>query len=645
MSLVNPWYTANRTVSTDERELDLGLRSPIGDSSGGSSARRDTGVSRSSSGRGDAKPERRFRYHETLAGKYQLEKSIARGGMGWVFLATQLPLGRTVAVKVLTCDGKQEAFRERFLLEASTCSKLQHPHIVTIFDYGQTDEGELFMAMEFLDGVSLARILAQNGPLRVERALRIILQVARALRAAHKAGVVHRDLKPANIMVLNHDKDTRDFVKVVDFGLAKLFESPGEGGAMELTRAGTMLGSPRYMAPEQIRNREIDPRTDIYSLGVVLYCVLTGRPPFGGDNASDILAQHLRDPVPALCSATGELEVPRELEAVVHRCMAKQPEARYPTIDHLISDLKAIYDGYLEGSLPSDTLNSAALAADLFTPAPYSGPTPPPLPPVSGDLPSDTASRSAHLDEDFGQEPKGKAAIVWAAVLVAGLILGLVMLWPKPSPTIDSTRAAAPPAAPAAPSTVTLRTVPSGLMLLDDAGAELGTTPLKISAPTPEHPLRVRASKDGRVSNLLRVLPEPGANEITVDLQAWVDTEPAPEASEPVVNEASGVRRTAQRETRRRPRRPGATPDTDPATPRPAPHDEPALTAEPSPAPATPSIPVAKDEPVPAPAEPTRPSIGVIEDSKPKVHVIDQEGPSVGLVDEAETPNVGIIEE
>jgi len=220
-------------------------------------------VRSSAGGSGAAQPQqRRFRYHETLAGKYRLEKSLARGGMGWVFLATQLPLGRQVAVKVLTPGQHDAQFRQRFLLEASTCAKLQHPNIVTIHDYGESERGDLFMAMEYLNGSSLSYLLARTGSLPVDRVLRIALQVTRALRVAHKAGVVHRDLKPANIMLLNHDDDTRDFVKVVDFGLAKLFQDKSDGG-IDLTKAGTMLGSPRYMAPEQIRNDEVDPRTDI----------------------------------------------------------------------------------------------------------------------------------------------------------------------------------------------------------------------------------------------------------------------------------------------------------------------------------------------------------------------------------------------
>ncbi|MCA9556698.1 MAG: serine/threonine protein kinase, partial [Myxococcales bacterium] len=225
--------------------------------------------------------------------------------------------------------------------------------------------------------------------------LRIALQVTRALRVAHKAGVVHRDLKPANIMLLNHDDDTRDFVKVVDFGLAKLFQDKSDGG-IDLTKAGTMLGSPRYMAPEQIRNDEVDPRTDIYSLGVIIFFMLTGRPPFMGNNATEILAQHLRDPVPNMAAVAGELEVPHELEQVVRRCLAKDPAGRYPTVDELVADLKAVQRSTSDRTLASDSFMevvrpTSRLTEDLVVPFPDADVDVEVEPAQGQELPSNTA--------------------------------------------------------------------------------------------------------------------------------------------------------------------------------------------------------------------------------------------------------------
>ncbi|MEL7370301.1 MAG: protein kinase [Myxococcota bacterium] len=327
--------------------------------------------------------QRRFRQHEVLGGKYRLEKSIARGGMGWIFLATQLPLGRQVAIKVVIPQPGDGDFRQRFLLEASTCAKLSHPNIVTIHDYGQTEDGDVFMAMEYLDGRSLARTLAEQKRLSPDRASRIVLQVARALRVAHRAGVVHRDLKPSNVMLLpdNETESGQDRVKVVDFGLAKIFEGAQRIASMQITQSGVMLGSPRYMSPEQIRNRDVDPRTDIYSLGALYYVMLAGKPPFDGDNATDILAQHLRDPVPSL--DLGDDDFHHAINAIVQRCLKKRVEDRYPTIDALLSDLSLLFQRLPDSSgLAVDTLTGsmnadwASLAASAAPEAETAGPGP-----------------------------------------------------------------------------------------------------------------------------------------------------------------------------------------------------------------------------------------------------------------------------
>lgn len=301
---------------------------------------------------------RQFRYHEVLGEKYQLERSIARGGMGHVFLATQLPLGREVAVKVLVVHPENEDFRSRFLLEASTCARLSHPNIVTIHDYGQTKRGDVFMAMEYLQGLPLSKVMHKEKRLSPIRACNIVAQTARALRAAHKNGVVHRDLKPSNIMLLQDTDDhlSQDFIKVVDFGLAKLFEVPKDADALQLTRAGMLLGSPRYMSPEQIRNKGVDPRTDIYSLGVIFFIMLTGKPPFDADNMTDILTQHLRDPAPDPNEVAPDADIPEPLTAIVLRCLEKNPEKRYQNTEALLSDLSAQLGSSLDASIATSSI-------------------------------------------------------------------------------------------------------------------------------------------------------------------------------------------------------------------------------------------------------------------------------------------------
>lgn len=260
--------------------------------------------------------------------------------MGCVYRAVQTPLGRPVAVKVLSSFGGDPEFRQRFLLEASTSARLTHPHIVTVFDYGESESGDLYMVMELLDGVPLSSLLAKAEPLAPARALAIGLQVARALRTAHRAGVVHRDLKPSNVMLLE-DVDApeqRDFVKVLDFGLAKVKRAePAEWDA-ELTRSGTILGSPRYMAPEQIRSRPVDGRADVYALGVLLFHALVGRPPFGGPASVDIMNDHLHTPAPRLAEVAPHL-ASTGLDELVARCLAKKPDNRFDGMEALIDAL------------------------------------------------------------------------------------------------------------------------------------------------------------------------------------------------------------------------------------------------------------------------------------------------------------------
>ena len=208
--------------------------------------------------------------------RFRITGLIARGGMGKVYRAEQTPLGRLCAVKVLnpnyTGDHDPE-FHKRFFLEASIASKLTHPNTVTIFDYGKTDDDIYYMAMELLEGTTLHRAIRESAPFPEDRVAHIGRQICRALREAHSHGVIHRDLKPANIFLVSHGDET-DFVKVLDFGLVKnVSESRGE----DLTQTGLFMGSPKYMAPEQIQGDRVDARTDIYSLGIIMYEMLTWR--------------------------------------------------------------------------------------------------------------------------------------------------------------------------------------------------------------------------------------------------------------------------------------------------------------------------------------------------------------------------------
>ena len=270
--------------------------------------------------------------------RYKIVGIIARGGMGKVYRAEQAPLGRLVALKVLNPNYSGEndpEFHKRFFLEASIASKLTHPNTVTIFDYGKTDDDIYYIAMELLEGRTLHRALREEGPFDPERTMHIGRQICRSLREAHGLGVIHRDLKPANVYLVQHG-DENDFVKVLDFGLVKNLDEKGE----ELTQTGLFMGSPKYMSPEQIRGERVDSRVDVYALGVIMYEMLTGKVPFDRPNSVNILMAHIQEQVPAMNDHNGNVRVPPPVEAVVRRCMAKNPDERYGSMDDVLVALK-----------------------------------------------------------------------------------------------------------------------------------------------------------------------------------------------------------------------------------------------------------------------------------------------------------------
>jgi len=277
------------------------------------------------------------RLGQLLNDRYRLRKVIARGAMGSVYLADQLPLDRPVAVKILDLPSEQddpEKVRTRFLREASTLARMEHPNTVRIYDFGYWN-GTPFLVMEFVDGFSLRR-LQTNGPIPAVRVVDIAIQMCAALREAHGMGIIHRDLKPANILLTRH-AGALDVVKIVDFGLAKGFY----GQDQDLTQNGQVLGTPMYMSPEQIRDDECDPRSDIYSLGVVLYRSFTGETPFPKGSTAEVLMANLYDTPRAFQVVRPELDLPPALEWVVARCLEKKPEDRFANVAELQKALKA----------------------------------------------------------------------------------------------------------------------------------------------------------------------------------------------------------------------------------------------------------------------------------------------------------------
>ena len=277
----------------------------------------------------------------TVSGRYRVHTLIGQGGMGKVFQAQQIPLNRAVALKVLEAGRVDAGFHRRFFQEAAILAKLKSRHTVTIYDYGR--DGDLyFIAMELATGGTLGQLMAKEGPFTVPRALQIAQQICRSLREAHGQGVIHRDLKPGNV-VITQSEDGEEIVKVLDFGLAKRLDRHSvEELRDEDTDNDTVPGSPKYMAPEVIRQQAIDGRTDIYGLGVMLYQMLCGVVPFDRENPMDILVAHLHEAPKPLREVKPELKLPEAVEALVMRCIEKAPEARYPDVQTLLDALRTV---------------------------------------------------------------------------------------------------------------------------------------------------------------------------------------------------------------------------------------------------------------------------------------------------------------
>jgi len=259
-------------------------------------------------------------------GKYKIEKKLGEGGMGAVYKAFQTDVRRDVAIKVLTeSSAESELMLKRFHVEAMAVSKLNHPHTIRIFDFGRTDDGTLFIVMEFLDGVPLNKLLRQRRELPVYLAMKVVKEIAESLREAHEKHIVHRDLKPENVFLVKVDDDPL-YAKVLDFGVAKMKEAGEIEGT--LTQAGMIFGTPRYMSPEQATAGNVDHRTDIYALGCMLYEMLSGRPPFEAETPIALLFKHVHESPRPFEEARPDLVIPPEVEALVRRTLEKRIEDR-----------------------------------------------------------------------------------------------------------------------------------------------------------------------------------------------------------------------------------------------------------------------------------------------------------------------------
>lgn len=367
---------------------------------------------------------------KVINGRFKILKKIGQGGMGAVYLAEQVGIGHRVAIKFLKQEYSTDIeVARRFLNEAKTYAKVAHPNAVTFHEFGQDDEGNLFIAMEYCEGVDLKRTIAERGRLPVVEAVEVIVQVADVLAEAHQKRIVHRDLKPENIMIRKGLRGMH--AKVLDFGIARLMDA-----STQLTVAGAIAGTPRYMSPEQVEGKEVDARADIYSLGIVCFEALTGKQPFDGSTIAEIMRKQVMDPLPRLGAFAQELDLPA-LQSTLDRACAKRREDRFGDMIAFATALSQAIPTQLQLSLPPvqrlATESSRQGVARNATPASLRTDA---TSPGSPDDPSTISSSTGGVGAiDPGRE--GNAAVGGEksrlSLIVAGLgvaaVAGVLTLW------------------------------------------------------------------------------------------------------------------------------------------------------------------------------------------------------------------------
>jgi serine/threonine protein kinase len=461
---------------------------------------------------------------QVLGGRYKIIRKIGEGGMGIVYEAEHVMIEKRVGLKVLREDfSSREDVVERFRQEAKSASRIGHPNIIDISDFGVTPAGANYFVMELLSGHDLATELEKHGPLSARRAITLAVQCARALGAAHAKGIVHRDMKPENIFLLRRD-DGEDFVKIVDFGIAKMsdIETDGQPGR-KLTKTGMIFGTPEYMSPEQAGGKKLDHRVDVYAMGIILYELVTGRVPFVGDTFMGILTQHMFETAAPIAAANPSAQVPPELERIIFRALSKSADQRYQTMDELATDLLAVL-----GQAPS-------MAASL--------------PPMPGTFTHPGYQERGSVDvraprlhvatpaTELTPERRSSGAGTWVGIGAALLLLaggGLYLVRgrgqsepvqapaaiapqvPAPAPAPPS---APPPATPVQPAQVTVHvdSEPAGARVSVNGGEVCSGTPCEFPAERGKEVV-VEATKQGYRAATTRLTPLHDSSQVTLTL-------------------------------------------------------------------------------------------------------------------------------
>jgi serine/threonine protein kinase len=473
-------------------------------------------------------------------GNYQALSLLGEGGMGAVYLAEHPGIGRRVAIKVLKSElGHDPQLLTRFLNEARAANAIRHPNIIEVLDSGTTERGASYLVMELLEGESLSGRIKRLSRLDEKSAIEIAMQTASGLGAAHAKGIIHRDLKPDNLFVIPEESDAaRERVKILDFGIAKLHLMAGDSLK---TRTGTLMGTPVYMSPEQcLGTKEVDHRSDIYSLGIIIYEMLAGRPPFISEGFGELLSMHLHEKPGSLRAFAPQ--VSPEVEFAVMRMLAKKPDERYPSMADVRAALAAAA-GLPHTLVPEHKLGSTdqfGVRATLAAHAAESKPrTLSPTTLTPGGL---TASAIPEVTVKVRKQPW--AAVGIACGLIAVAVLAAVILRkgppPAPVPSTAITKTVPPPesqamAPPKAPIAVRVRldSAPPGARVVRVSdGVVLGTTPETIELRPSNEPLPLRFEKEGFVAAQREAALAEDSN-LFVVLQAVENTAPRPKKHTP----------------------------------------------------------------------------------------------------------------
>lgn len=483
-------------------------------------------------------------------GNYQVLKLLGEGGMGAVYLAEHPGIGRKAAVKVLRGElASNEEVIQRFFNEARAANAIKHPGIVEIFDFGKLSSGGSYIIMELLEGDSLASRIKRGG-FRIADVQEIAYQTAGALAAAHEKGIVHRDLKPDNIfLVPDQQTPGRELVKILDFGIAKLAGSQAGAGSVR-TRTGTVMGTPLYMSPEQCRGTtEVDHRTDIYALGIILYELLCGAPPFVSEGHGELIHMHIAvAPAPPRSHNPG---IPADLEAVVMKALAKDPARRFQSMSELQRALRS-------GTAPTLALDQGGVQGGVLTPSP-----------VAASLPrTSTLGVSAmEVGKPLSvrtRRPLWRVAVPVGALVVAGTLAALKLGGGGPDgPTVAGGAASADRSAVAVPSAA------------PRAAAPFPAPSAAAAAPAPSPTAAAAAVPVPAPAEASRVVPVPAPTAAPAGTPREISDATA---------SGSGTSRSARKRDRGSRRSPSAAPA--PASPSPSPP------APAAPAPATPKDPV-----------------------------------------------------